>query len=251
MSEILSVEELQERIGIQFNQPELLIRALTHRSYVNERIDADVEDNERLEYLGDAILDFITADMIFNRFPAMPEGEMTRLRAALVRTEALAQFAQDCQLGDALFMGKGEANMGGRERQNILCDAFEAVVGAIYLDHGLDVVKDFVIPRLTAMQKDVMDEAIRKDPRSQFQEWSQAELGVTPDYRVVSTDGPEHEKRFTVEVLLGEHVVTSGQGRSKRTAAQAAARAALDRLESGDLKDFETLMDASSTENSA
>lgn len=235
MGVLLTISEFQERIAISFNQPDLLTQALTHRSYINEHIDDDIEDNERLEFLGDAILDFITADMIFGRFPNMPEGEMTRLRAALVRTEALAQLAVDCRIGDVLLMGKGEAASGGRERQNILCDAFEALVGAIYLDQGLEAVKDFVIPRLTAMQKDVMEEAIRKDPRSQFQEWAQAEHNITPQYHVISADGPDHEKKFMVEVRVGEQIVANGQGRSKRMAAQAAARVAMDMLQAGEL----------------
>ncbi len=228
-------ETFQQSLGIVFNDQALLEQALTHRSFINEQIEEDVEDNERLEYLGDAILGFITADMLFRRFPTMPEGELTRLRAALVRTEALALLARDVQLGDVLIMGKGEARNGGRERDNILCDAFEAVIGAIYIDQGLQVVRDFVIPRLTARQKDVMEEAIAKDPRSQFQEWSQAIHSVTPTYHTISADGPDHEKKFTVEVRVGGNVIVNGQGRSKRAAAQSAAQGALDLRDKGEI----------------
>jgi ribonuclease III len=230
------LDAFQERIGIRFNDVDLLKRALTHRSYINEHIEEELEDNERLEYLGDAILDFITADMLFRRFPHMAEGEMTRLRAALVRTESLALLANDCKVGESLFIGKGEANSGGRERINNLCGAFEALVGAIYLDQGLEAVKQFVIPRLTVLQADVMEEAIRKDPRSQFQEWAQAEHSITPAYRLVGTEGPEHEKQFIVEVYLGEDAVAQGSNRSKRSAAQSAARVALVKLEKGEIE---------------
>jgi ribonuclease III len=232
----VDLEQFQNVIGIRFNQPELLAQALTHRSYVNEQIEQDLDDNERLEFLGDAILDFLTADMLYSRFPDMDEGEMTRLRAALVRTEALAQLAMDCQLGEALLMGKGEANSGGRMRNNNLCSGFEAVVGAIYLDQGLEVVKQFVIPRLTELQKDVMEEAIRKDPRSQFQEWAQARYSITPDYRLSSATGPDHDKDFAVEVFIGDKNIALGYGKSKRSAAQSAAQAALDMLAAGSLE---------------
>jgi len=214
----------QAHIGVNFEDEALLQMALTHRSYVNEHVDEDIEDNERLEFLGDAILDFITANMLYRRFPNMTEGEMTRLRAALVRTEALAQFATDLNLGDALRMGKGESNTGGRKRDNNLASGFEALIGALYLDQGLDAVSEFVIPHLTDLQKDVMEEAINKDPRSQFQEWAQAQYSITPTYRTIDSSGPDHDKRFTVAVFIGRFAVTDGQGRSKRIAAQDAAR---------------------------
>jgi len=219
-----NLAQYQEQFGVTFQDESLLEMALTHRSYVNEHVTEDIEDNERLEFLGDAILDFITANMLYRRFPNMTEGEMTRLRAALVRTEALAQFATDLQLGEALRMGKGEANTGGRERNNNLASGFEALVGALYLDQGLAAVSEFVIPHLTDLQKDVMEEAINKDPRSQFQEWAQAQYSITPTYRTIDTSGPDHDKRFTVAVFIGQYAVTDGQGRSKRAAAQDAAR---------------------------
>lgn len=227
--------EFQKINALEFRNSELLEQALTHRSYVNEHIEENLDDNERLEFLGDAILDFITADMLYTRYPEMDEGMMTRLRAALVRTEALAQLAVDCRMGEFILMGKGEANSGGRERINNLCSTFEAVVGALYLDRGLQAVKDFVIPRLTELQRDVMEEAIRKDPRSQFQEWAQAKYSITPEFRLAASDGPDHDKDFTVEVFIGEKGIAKGSGKSKRSAAQVAAQAALDLLENGDL----------------
>jgi ribonuclease-3 len=231
----LDIEEFQNIIGIRFDQPDLLQQALTHRSYLNERPDDDLEDNERLEYLGDAILDFIAADVLYRRFPDMDEGHLTRLRAALVRTEALATLAESCRIGEALIMGKGESNGGGRERTHTLCNAFEAVVGAIYLDQGLETVKSFVIPRLTELQHEVMEEATLKDPRSLFQEWAQAELSLTPEYRTTHTSGPDHDKEFTIEVRLGDIAISQGQGKSKRSAAQSAAEAALERVKRGEI----------------
>lgn len=232
----MEIESLHEIIGIVFNDSALLRQSMTHRSHANEHPDVDIDDNERLEYLGDAILDFITADMLYRRFPGMPEGEMTRVRAALVRTEALAQLANDCHLGEILIMGKGEAASGGRENLNNLCGAFEALIGAMYIDQGLEVVRDFVMPRLTTLQKTVMDEALRKDPRSRFQEWAQAIYGITPHFVTIDITGPEHEHIFTVQCFVGAHFVAEGQGRTKRAGAQDAARNALDLRDQGELK---------------
>lgn len=223
------LETFQSQIDVRFEDLTLLKQALTHRSFINEQTEplADIEDNERLEFLGDAILDFITADMLYNRFPDMTEGEMTRLRAALVRTEALAQIATDNHVGEAIIMGKGEASSGGRERDTNLCGTFEALIGAIYLDRGLEAVASFVMPHLNTLQGEVIDDAIAKDSRSQFQEWAQAVHGITPEYRVAFAQGPEHEKEFYVEVFLGEKKIAIGSGRSKRAASQDAARVAL------------------------
>lgn len=226
----MDLDKFQGEMGVQFRDWSLLRQALTHRSYINEHEDEDLQDNERMEFLGDAILDFIVADMLYKRFPEMPEGELTRLRAALVRTESLAELGAQCQLGEALLIGKGEENSGGRRRQNNLCRGFEAVIGALYLDQGLEAVKQFVLPRLTLLLKQVMDEALHKDARSQLQEWSQAELSLTPVYRTVAASGPDHNKEFLVEVLIGDRVVGRGAGRSKQAAAQDAARNALKTL---------------------
>lgn len=225
------LDDFQARLDVRFNDPALLRQALTHRSYINEHEDEGLEDNERLEFLGDAVLDFLTGDMLYRDFPRMPEGELTRLRAALVRTEALASLGAQCGLGEMLFIGKGEESSGGRERQNNLCRGFEAVIGALYLDGGLEAVKDFVLPRLKEMIQGVLDEAINKDARSQLQEWSQAHLSVTPLYRTVSASGPDHDKEFEIEVSIGERIIGRGVGKSKQAASQAAARAGLELLE--------------------
>jgi ribonuclease-3 len=183
-----------------------------------------------LEFLGDAVVDFVAGEMLFYRFPNVNEGDLTRLRSALVRTESLAQLARDCRVGEALRMGKGEEQGGGRTRLNNLCGAFEALIGALYLDQGLDAVRAFLIPRLETRLSQVIQEQLDKDARSLLQERSQAEYSQTPQYRTVSMSGPDHEREFTVEVLIGERVVGTGLGRSKQAASQAAAQDALRRL---------------------
>jgi ribonuclease-3 len=231
----MQLDDFQQIIGVRFNEPQLLRQALTHRSYVNEHAEASLENNERLEFLGDAILDYLTADMLYQRFPEMSEGVMTRLRSALVRTDALAQLGAECRIGEVILIGRGEERAGGRKRANNLCRAFEAVVGAIYLDQGLEAAKQFVIPRLMALQKHVMDDAIRKDARSQLQEWSQATYGITPAYRITSATGPDHNKEYVVELMIGDQVVTTGKGHTKQLGAQSAAKAALALIDRGEL----------------
>ncbi|MBN8633926.1 MAG: ribonuclease III [Anaerolineae bacterium] len=228
---MIDLQAFQNGVGLHFRDANLLQQALTHRSYVNEHEDADLVDNERLEFLGDAVLDFVTGDLLFRRFPEALEGELTRLRAALVRTESLAALAKLCQVGEALRMGKGEEHSGGRDRLNNLCGAFEAVVGALYVDQGLEAVKLFVTPLLLSRLDVIIAEQLDKDPRSVLQERSQYQYGKTPHYRFVEASGPEHEKAFTFEVLIGDWVAGRGIGRSKQAAAHAAAYDALKRME--------------------
>ena len=223
----------QQQLKLAFRDQSLLQRALTHRSYLNEHPDKALEDNERLEFLGDAVLDFIAGDWLYNRFPEMHEGRLTRLRAALVRTETLADFGQQCQLGQALCLGRGEEDSGGRHRQANLCRGFEALIGAIYLDLGMDVVRDFVLPFFEAALRVILASDADKDAKSLLQEWSQATLNLTPSYRTVAAAGPDHAKEFTVEVVIGERVYGQGRGRSKQAAAQEAAQAALEDVQDG------------------
>lgn len=219
-------------LGIQFNDPGLLTQALTHRSFVNEYDGEEkIFDNERMEFLGDAILDVIVADMLFKRFPDVSEGELTQLRAALVKTEALAGLAVKFNLGTYLRIGRGEENSGGRERQNNLCRGFEAVIGAMYLDSDIKTVEEFILPSLSELLDYVLEHNLHIDARSQLQERIQATLSITPSYRVAGADGPDHAKEFQVEVIIGETIIGTGVGTSKRSAAQEAARAALQHLE--------------------
>lgn len=231
MASLLTLNDIQTKLDLHFTDPSLLQRALTHRSYINEHPNDAIEDNERLEFLGDAVLDFITGEWLYNRFPEMQEGRLTRLRAALVRTETLAEMGRVCSIGAAMHLGKGEEESGGRERQANLCCAFEALVGAIYLDQGLDAVRKFVLPMFEPALEHVLNNASDKDAKSMLQEWSQARLSLTPTYRTVRAVGPDHDKEFTVEAVVGNEVYGSGVGRSKQAAAQQAAHKALERIQ--------------------
>ena len=230
---MMDIQQFQAMHGLHFHNPALLEQAMTHRSFLNEQEDQNVRDNERLEFLGDAVLDFVMTRVLFAQFPDLPEGDLTRLRAALVRTDTLAEVAASMSIGEVLRMGRGEELTGGRQRRNLLCDAFEALLGALYLDQGLEPVADFVVPRLMPLVDYILAEGLHIDARSKLQEWSQAVHGETPVYMVISEDGPDHEKEFTVEVLIGEHSISQGRGRSKQLAAQSAARAALKLIEGG------------------
>ena len=227
---MFDLSRVENSLGVSFADKTLLQRALTHRSYLNENPDVPWEDNERLEFLGDAILDFVIGEYLYHRFPEMREGGLTSLRAALVRTETLASFAKRLGLGRHILMGRGEADSGGRERPAILCAAFEAVVGALYLDQGLAAVQEFV-QRLTEPELNrILEEKLVKDAKSQLQELSQGRLRLTPVYRTVAERGPDHAKEFTVEVLIGDEVYGRGVGRSKHAAEEEAAKEALARL---------------------
>lgn len=226
MTEHEHIEAYQEHIGVTFLDPMLLRRALTHRSFVNE-VEEEIRDNERLEFLGDAVLDFIVADMLFRRFPDISEGELTQLRAALVRTDSLAMLSRDIDLGEYLFMGKGEENSGGRTRVNNLCRGYEALIGALFMDQGADAVREFTLPSLTALLEYVLENDLHKDARSMLQERSQADLQYTPYYRLKESIGPDHEREFLTEAVIAGIIIAEGTGSSKRAAAQDAARAAL------------------------
>jgi ribonuclease-3 len=214
------------RLGITFSDPLLLTRALTHRSYLNENPEA-IEDNERLEFLGDAVLDFLVGAWLYNRFPEMPEGHLTRLRSALVRTENLAKFANEIDLGEAILLGHGENEGGGRERPALLCGAFEAFIGALFLDKGIQMVQKFIAPMLENAAIQILSGNKDKDPKSVLQEWAQSQGLGTPVYRTIAAHGPDHAKTFEVEVYINKNLYGSGIGNSKQTAAKAAAESAL------------------------
>ena len=221
---------LVERLGLKFSNLSLVVRALTHRSYVNENPNT-LEDNERLEFLGDAVLDFIVGAWVYNHFPEMQDGDLTRMRSALVRTDTLAEFARHLTLGPALRLGRGEIVSGGRERDNLLCATFEALIGALYLDAGIPAVEAFLEPLLSDYSDQVIDPGEINDPKSALQEWAQSNKLGTPRYVTVDAIGPDHAKVFTVEVQLKGKSFGQGQGPSKQAAAQAAAEAALAMLD--------------------
>ena len=206
----------------------LLERALTHTSYANENLG--IEHNERLEFLGDSVLNFIVADWLFHHFPDLGEGRLTTLRAALIRASTLRQFAEALELPEQLRLGRGEHETGGKRRTNILADAFEAVLAAIYLDRGMDAARALLEPLLASVAPGVMSANLDRDPKTSLQEWTQEKLSVTPRYKLVSANGPAHERSFTVELWLGERFAAQGTGSTKQLAEQSAALEALTRL---------------------
>jgi ribonuclease-3 len=222
--------ELEENLGCAFADKSLLQRALTHRSYLNEHPEFPFEDNERLEFLGDAVLDFVTAEYLYHRFPEMAEGHLTNLRSALVRRETLARFSRRHGLGDHLLMGRGEAESGGRLRPATLCAAFEALVGALYLDQGLKAVQQLVMPLIEPEVARTLRRRLERDPKSQLQELAQGQMQHTPRYETIEESGPDHAKEFTVRVTIGSVPYGHGTGLSKQQAAQAAAQSALEAL---------------------
>jgi ribonuclease-3 len=222
-------QELAERLELHFSDMLLLSRSLTHRSYLNEHPEA-LEDNERLEFLGDAVLDFIVGAWLYNRYPEMPEGDLTRMRSALVHTEQLATFARQINLGEAMRLGRGESQAGGRERTALLCDTFEALVGAIFLDKGISGATQFMDPFLEGAADDILVNRKNEDAKSLLQEWAQSQGYLAPLYVTRSAYGPDHSKIFEVEALIGGEVFGSGSGPSKQAAAKAAAREALLKL---------------------
>ncbi len=221
---------LAQRLGLPFKNYLLLSRALTHRSYLNEHPEA-LEDNERLEFLGDAVLDFFVGAWLYNHYPEMPEGDLTRMRSALVRTEHLASFARRLNLGPAMRLGRGEVVAGGRSRDVLLCATFEALVGAVFLHCGLEVVQKFLAPLLEESDPDQLIQADVYDPKSRLQEWSQSQKQGIPRYVTVRTGGPDHERTFEVEVEVAGKVYGRGSGNSKQAAARNAAQDALEKFE--------------------
>ncbi len=227
----MNLEDLESLLGNTFQDKSLLTRALTHRSYLNENPDLPYLDNERLEFLGDAILDFVAAEYLYQHFPEMSEGDLTSLRAALVKGETLARFATQLGLPPYLLMSRGEDAAGGRARIPLLAGAFEALVGAVYLDQGQENARELILRFLTPEAERAHRQRLDRDAKSMLQEMSQGRLQITPQYRLVETRGPDHAKEFTVEVVLKDHVYGRGMGRSKQIAEQQAARVALRALE--------------------
>ena len=222
--------DLQKILGVPFQQQELLTQALTHSSYANENPGTAPASNERLEFLGDAILGLIVAENLFRDFPAMSEGEMTRLRSILVKQETLARVAESIELGDYLYLGKGEESSGGREKPANLARVLEALIAAVYLDHGFAVTEQFVLEILDAELLKTLYQGTIIDYKSQLQELLQAQAQQTPVYNLIETSGPDHDKKFTVEVKQGNDVLATGIGRSKKKAETEAARIALEKL---------------------
>lgn len=221
------INGLVQKIGVTFKDIKLLEQAVTHRSYLNENRDYELNHNERLEFLGDAVLELVVTEHLFNNF-SNPEGELTSWRAALVNGEMLSQIAREMGVDEYLLMSKGEAKDTGRARVYLLANAFEAIIGAIYLDQGYDTVKEFILKKVVVKLNEILKNKLYMDPKSYFQEKAQETEKVTPSYRVTKEWGPDHDKHFVMGVYLGDKLVAEGEGDSKQDAQREAARKGLE-----------------------
>lgn len=222
----MNLENLEKEIQIKFKNKELLREAMTHRSYLNEHRGEKLNSNERLEYLGDAVLEFTISKLLFEHFPQEPEGFLTACRSQIVQTKSLANLANELALGNYLLLSKGEEESGGRQNSGLLENAFEALIGAIFLDQGVQKTIRFIHQHFEILISHLSSENL-KDAKSLLQEKAQEAEKITPIYRVLDEVGPDHAKIFTVGVYLGEKKLAEGQGRSKQEAEEAAAKAAL------------------------
>jgi len=220
-------ELFEKQIDVTFKNKELLKQAFTHRSYLNENPESGLQHNERLEFLGDAVLELIVTEHLYKSYPDKPEGELTTWRAALVNARMLAIVAKDLKLGDYLLLSHGEARETGKARDYILANATEALLGALYLDQGLKTCKIIIEQYVLSKLPQVLEEKLFEDAKSRFQELAQEKTGITPSYQVLKEWGPDHEKNFQVGVTLGKDLIAKGQGMSKQEAEQDAAKAAL------------------------
>lgn len=220
------IAEFERQLGLKFKDRGLLERAFIHRSFLNEHPQAGLEHNERLEFLGDAVLELVVTDHLYRNY-ANPEGELTNFRSALVKTESLSAVAEKLGVGEYLKLSRGEAKGNERSRALISANCVEAVIGAVYLDQGYDVAKQFISDHIIVVLPGILEAGSWIDPKSKFQELAQEKDGVTPNYRVLEEKGPDHDKVFTVGVFLGQRLLGQGQGSSKQAAQQMAAEDAL------------------------
>lgn len=230
LNDLSDLKGLQKKLGIAFKDISILQQALVHRSFIHENPEFELQDNERLEFMGDSLLGFVIALKIYEDSPGLSEGEMTKMRAALVRKESLAGLAGSLELGAYLYMGRGEESSGGRDKQSILSGAFEAVVGAVFIDQGFDASRDFIFRVFKGGMDRAADKHLTADYKSQLQELVQSRNRTAPVYKIVRETGPDHAKEFTVEVSVDGVVIGSGRGMSRRQAEKEAARVALDSL---------------------
>ena len=221
------LKQLEQKLGISFSDQELWRRVFIHRSYLNEAPELDLEHNERLEFLGDAVLELIVTEYLYRNF-SNAEGELTNWRSSIVRGDVLAKVASELSLGDYLFLSRGEEKSGGRSRHLILANTFEALIGALYLDKGYNPAREFVAQHLISLLPEIIEKQLHIDPKSKLQELSQEKLGKTPEYRVLEESGPDHAKVFVVGVYAGGQFLAKGNGPSKQRAEQTAAGVALD-----------------------
>jgi len=217
----------EEKLGLNFKNKDLLTQAFAHRSYLNENPDFRLDHNERLEFLGDAVLELIVTEDLYKKYPEKAEGELTNWRASLVNAKTLMKIAEDLGFNDFLLLSKGETKELGKARAYILANTFEALIGSIYLDSGYAEAEKFIKKYVIAILPDIIKNKLYKDAKSQFQEEAQEKVGVTPVYKVVKEWGPDHQKNFVVGVFLKEEMIAKGEGSSKQEAEEAAAKEAL------------------------
>lgn len=227
MSANKDLTKLEKSLGVKFKNPELLITALTHRSFLNEHHDTYLHNNERLEFLGDAVLELITTEYLFKTYPDRSEGELTSFRSALVKTSSLSETSLSLGIGEFIQMSKGEEVTGGRNRPYILANTFESILGAIYLDQGYQASTNFVTTKLLPKISKIIEDRLDIDPKSKLQEISQEVLNFTPVYELLASSGPDHNKDFLMAVKISNRVFGEGRGKSKQDAEQNAAQKAL------------------------
>lgn len=228
---MVDLSKFEEKTKIVFKDKKLLEQAFIHRSYINENTGLKLSHNERLEFLGDAVLELIVTDHLYNKYQDRDEGELTAYRSSLVNAVIIGEVAQDLGMNDYLLLSKGEAKDVGRARSYILANTYEAYVGAVYLDQGYDKARDFISKSLFGKIDTIVAKKLWRDAKSLVQEKAQEYLGVTPSYKVVSESGPDHDKHFNVGVYFGDEKIAEGKGKSKQEAEQSAARAALETKE--------------------
>ncbi len=221
-----NLSSLEKKLQIVFNNKDLLEQALVHRSYLNENPDFHLKDNERLEFLGDAVLELIVTEYLYNHYPN-PEGELTNWRASLVNTKMLSKVANQLAINDYLLLSKGESKDEGRARQYILANTMEAIIGSIYLDQGYQACQEFIYREILKELPEIIEQKLYQDPKSRFQEIAQEKTGITPVYRVLEEWGPDHDKQFIIGVYLEDELIAQGQGSSKQEAQEKSAQAGL------------------------
>jgi len=221
------LSEFEKKIGVEFGNKQILRQAFIHRSYINENKESGLEHNERLEFLGDAVLELVITDFLYGKYPTSTEGDLTAYRSALVNATTCAEVASTLSVNDFLLLSRGEAKDVGRARQYILANTLEAVIGAVYLDQGIDVVKKFILDNFSPLIDEIISKGAWIDSKSRFQERAQDVEGVTPSYKTIREVGPDHDKKFTVGVYLKDNLVATGEGDSKQEAEQKAASSAL------------------------
>lgn len=223
-AQIPNFSELEKTTGLTFSNKNLLKQAFVHRSYINENKSVGLSHNERLEYLGDAVLELVTTEYLYNSYPDKQEGELTSFRAALVNTIAISGIASELNMNDYLLLSKGESKDTGRARQVILANTFEALIGAIYLDMGYDAAKKFIADNLLVKAREIIENNLWKDPKSSLQEKAQEVLSITPSYKTLKETGPDHNKMFVIGLYFGDELIAEGRGHSKQEAQEDAAR---------------------------